>query len=267
MRVGSREPLPLPPVEMRRLVGVEDPAFFDNPDGAPALPEAGELAFGSVFDFGCGCGRIARRLIQQEPQPRSYLGIDLHAGMVRWCQEHLTPLAPQFRFLHHDVHNIGLNPRADGRDFLPFPAGDGEFDLVVAHSVFTHVLESSALAYLRECARILDPDGLVLSTWFLFDKRLFPMMQPFQNALYINEVDPTNAVIFDRAWFERVVEEAGLVVTGVVPPAVRGFAWTISLRRPGAGRVAVPLPEDDAPLGHLPPPVPTVPAYTIGRDA
>ena len=29
------------------------------------------------------------------------------------------------------------------------------------------------------------------------------MMQDFQNALYINDVDPSNAVIFDREWLRR----------------------------------------------------------------
>ena len=45
----------------------------------------------------------------------------------------------------------------------------------------------------------MRPDGWLHASWFLFDKRLFPMMQPFQNALFINETDPSNAVIFDRA--------------------------------------------------------------------
>ncbi len=44
----------------------------------------------------------------------------------------------------------------------------------------------------------MAPDGLLRSTWFLCEKRYFPMMQDFQNALYINENDTTNAVIYDR---------------------------------------------------------------------
>ena len=45
-----------------------------------------------------------------------------------------------------------------------------------------------------------SPDGVAVTTWFLFDKANFPMMQEFQNALYISDFDPTNAVIFDRTW-------------------------------------------------------------------
>ena len=35
------------------------------------------------------------------------------------------------------------------------------------------------------------------------------MMQDFQNALYINDVDPSNAVIFDREWLRRRSETPG----------------------------------------------------------
>jgi SAM-dependent methyltransferase len=255
--------LPLPPEEMRALVGVTDPALFDNPEGSNALPEAGERAYGAVFDFGCGCGRLARRLMQQQPPPARYVGIDLHAGMIRWCNAHLAPLAPQFSFVHHDVYNAGFNPGSPAA-MLDFPVEDGAFDVVVAHSVFTHVIEEAALHYLAECARILSPGGALVSTWFLFDKRPFPMMQSFQNALYINTNDPSNAVIFDREWLRAATAEAGLVVTAAWPPAIRGFHWTLRLEPAASGALGVELPEDEAPLGSLPPPVLSVPAHTIG---
>lgn len=255
--------LPIPPEDMRALVGIVDPSYFDNPTGANVLPEVGERAYGSVFDFGCGCGRLARQLIQQDPQPKRYVGIDLHAGMVRWCDANLAPHAPQFDFVHHDVRNIGLNPESLS-PHLAFPVEDDAFDVVVAHSVFTHVLEADAIHYLRECSRVLDEDGMLLSTWFLFDKAFFPMMQAFQNALYINDVDPTNAVVFDRAWLRAAAADAGLVVAGAARPEVRGFHWTIVLAPATSGHAEVPFPEDDAPLGSVPPPVLSVPAYSVG---
>ena len=146
--------LPIPPEEMRGLVGPTDPAFFDNPNGKMLYPDE---STGDVFDFGCGCGRLARQLIQQRPQPRSYVGIDLHAGMIRWCQANLR--SPQFRFEHHDVFNPGFNP-GDKPQRVDLPAEDSSCDLVIAHSVFTHILEDSALHYLAECARILRSGGI-----------------------------------------------------------------------------------------------------------
>ena len=73
-----------------------------NPSGAPIFGAAPER-FDHVLDFGCGCGRLARQMLQQLPRPRRYTGSDLHAGMIRWCNTNLAPLAPGFTFLHHDV--------------------------------------------------------------------------------------------------------------------------------------------------------------------
>jgi SAM-dependent methyltransferase len=244
--------VPMPPEVMRALVGTTDVGQFDNPTGGPVFPDLRPDA--RVFDLGCGCGRIARQLIQQRVQPAAYVGADLHPGMIRWAQENLTPVAPQFRFVHHDVENPGFNPGPDKPSTLPLPGDDAAFDLVLAWSVFTHLRESQVPAYLHECRRLLAPGGVFRSTWFLFDKAYFPMMQTFQNALYINENDLTNAVIFDRAWFQAAVADAGLVVAKATPPTVRGFAWLFDLRLAGEAE-PVTLPLDEAPLGSVPPPV------------
>jgi hypothetical protein len=63
--VGELPALPIPPPEMRKLVGVEDARLFDNPARALVYPHLPGEVFNAVFDFGCGCGRIARQLIQQ----------------------------------------------------------------------------------------------------------------------------------------------------------------------------------------------------------
>ena len=88
--------LPLPPLELRELVGVTDPEPYDNPTGAPIFDGLAADAWRTYLDFGCGCGRSARRLMQQAPRPQRYIGVDLHRGMVRWCQENLAPLADGF---------------------------------------------------------------------------------------------------------------------------------------------------------------------------
>lgn len=252
-RVG--EALPLPPVEMRALVGPTERDAFDNPNAELIYPHLEPRLYERVLDFGCGCGRLARQLVQQRPQPREYLGIDLHRAMVDWCRNELAPRAAWLRFAHHDVFNAQLNPGAGKPRMLPFPARDGAFTLVIAHSVLTHVVEDAAGHYLREVARVLRPDGALNATFFLFDKSGFPMMQEFQNALYINEGDPTNAVIFDRTWLRGVAREAGLVITQAIPPAIRGFHWTIVMRPLESEVPEIELPEDTAPLGRCPPPV------------
>jgi SAM-dependent methyltransferase len=236
---------------MRQLVGPTDESAFENLTGAPILnlPEA---RFDSVLDFGCGCGRLARQMLQQRPRPHRYIGFDLHAGMIRWCQNNLAPHARGFTFLHHDVEYSLFNPSNNKPQVRPMPAEDGSVSLLIAWSVFTHTIQAHAEYYLREAARVLRHDGELAATFFLFEKRFFPMMHDFQNALYINVEDPGNAVIFDREWLERSLRALGLGVIRAEPPTVRGFQWLLHIRRVSAKEPIISLPEDRAPFGHVP---------------
>jgi SAM-dependent methyltransferase len=257
--------LPLPPLEMRQLVGPTEEPLFDNPGGGPVFAHLQPADFEAVLDFGCGCGRLARQLIQQRPRPQRYLGIDLHLGMIQWCQRNLQPHASGFEFRHHDAFSLGLNPMGSKAP-LPFPAGRAEFSLVLAWSVFTHVNQEQAEFYLREAARVLRPDGVLLATFFLFDKGEFPMMQSFQNALFINETDPSNAVIFDRAWLLAEAQAAGLTLAHAEAPRTRGYQWLLHLRPSRPGLEGVELPPDGAPRGRRPPPLMPADAERLGRD-
>jgi SAM-dependent methyltransferase len=252
--MAVRTDIPIPPLGLRELVGLTDPSYYENPAGDLVYPYLPAGAYECVFDFGCGCGRVARQLMLQTTRPRRYLGIDIHRGMIAWCRENLTPLAPEFEFRHHDVFSPGLNPTGTAR-LARLPAEDGEFTLVQAWSVFTHLTQEQTEHYLREAARILRPDGFLHSTWFLFEKRYFPMMQDFQNTLFINDIDPTNAVIYDRDWLRDAARSAGFMLIQAFAPKVRGFQWTLVLTPARAGVTEIDLPEDDAPFGREPPPL------------
>jgi SAM-dependent methyltransferase len=252
--VAATTELPLPPLELRELVGLTDPAGWTNFTGDPIWPDLPPEAWRFYVDFGCGCGRSARRLLQQRERPRRYLGIDLNREMIAWAQANLAPADPGFSFVHHDVYSAGLNPDPRRPLVAPLPVDDGACSLMEAWSVFTHLAEAQAEWYLDEVARVLAPDGILMATWFLFDKVTFPFMQEFQNALYINEIDPTNAVVFDRAWLRAALAHRGLVIDRAAPPEVRGFAYVLRIRRIAPGVEEVELPEDDAPVGLMRPP-------------
>lgn len=227
----SLDNLPIPPLEMRELVGTTAVGAYDNPRREllfhyldPALSEA-------IFDFGCGCGRMARQLMLQRPIPKLYVGVDLHAGMIRWCQRNLQPAAPQFSFFHHDVYNPRFNPNPRRPSVAAFPVADSQFSLVNAISVFTHLTQEQAVHYLRECARILTPTGIVHASWFFFDKKDYPMLQPDTNALYVSYVDPSAAVIFDREWVRATARQFGLRICSIVPPEVHGHQWLVMMTK------------------------------------
>ena len=243
---------------MRALVGDPPLANWENPTGAPLYPEVPADSYERVLDFGCGCGRMARRLLQMRRPPSQYLGVDLHPGMVEWCRQNLAPAHPGFEFVYHAVYSAGLSPDPTLPAAAPLPAEAEAFTLIEATSVFTHLVEPQAEYYLDEVRRVIAPDGWFASSWFLFERNAFPMLQDFQNALYINELDLSNAVIFDRTWLVEALSRRGLIVAAAVPPRTRGYHWQLFVtpERPGIERVE--LPRDSAPIGSHPPPARTM---------
>ncbi len=264
----SPDSLPIPPLEMRELVGPTDLEAFDNPTGALVFdymePKLDARVYERVFDFGCGCGRLARQMMQQRPRPKQYVGIDIHQGMIRWCQRNLQTAAPNFRFFHHDVFNVRFNPKSTNST-APFPVTDERFSLVIAHSVFTHLTELQAVHYLRECARILDEDGVLYASWFVFDKKDYPMMNEYSNALYVSYEDPSAAVTFDRQWVRNAAHEAGLKIFAIAPPWVRGHQWALMMT-PRQDVSEPEFPADLAPRRSMAPPMGSGEASLIGME-
>ncbi len=222
---------PLPPPEFRRLVSHDDSIFELPCPGSRIFPYVAPDLYRSVFDFGCGCGRIARQLLVQKPRPQRYVGVDIHKRMIEWCQSNLSELDPAFRFYHHDVWNLGLGPDNTRQITAPFPVPSRESSLVIAHSVFTHLYKDQTEYYLGEFARILTDDGIARTTWFLFDRATFPMLFDFQVCLFINEIDPSNAVIYDWRWLLDLLQRHRLRVVHTIPPVVRGYQWELYLSK------------------------------------
>jgi ubiquinone/menaquinone biosynthesis C-methylase UbiE len=254
--------LPMPPLELRELVGPREPEAFDQAHHDPVFPAlTRDEQYDFVLDFGCGCGRIARRLaLAEAPMPKRYVGCDLHAGMIAWANANLAPELPGFTFVHQDVFNVGFNPDPSLPRAAPLPAEDNSVSLLIAISVFTHLTQSQTETYLDEARRVLRSDGVMHASFFLFDKAYFPMMQDFQNALYINDIDPTNAVIYDREWLLSSLDARELRISAARPPDTRGYQWEFDIVH---GRGSIEIPEDRAPFGRQPPPVVSVPPHLL----
>ncbi len=183
--------------------------------------------------------------MSQVLSPQRYVGVDIHRGMIEWCQQNLTSFDPAFEFFHHDVWNLGLGADNARQSTAPFPVESGTFSLVIAHSVFTHLYKEQAEYYLSEISRILADDGVARTTWFLFDRTTFPMLFDFQVSLYVNEVDATNAVIFDWRWLLDTFAARGLRVRHVVPAGLPGHQWEIYLeKQKGAEPHNFPMDEE-----------------------
>jgi SAM-dependent methyltransferase len=96
-----------------------------------------------ALDFGCGCGRTIRWLIERFPRT-AFWGADVDPAAVAWCERHLQA---------HFAANAALPP-------LPFPPAS--FDCVYAISVFTHLRAEHQQTWLAEFQRVLRPGGILL---------------------------------------------------------------------------------------------------------
>jgi SAM-dependent methyltransferase len=122
-----------------------------------------------VLDVGCGTGRLAAPLLDHLGPEGSYEGFDRDASRIAWCNEHIAPLHPSFRFQTVSVFNSGRQKGDLPAGELSFAYPDADFDLVFLFSVFTHMLPEGVARYLAEIARVLKPGGLSVITWFLLN--------------------------------------------------------------------------------------------------
>ncbi|HEY0394937.1 MAG TPA: class I SAM-dependent methyltransferase [Candidatus Elarobacter sp.] len=142
------------PEMIYRVSGQRDRNVFDDsavPSVESILEALVRLGRGlddvrSVYDFACGCGRIARPLLARL-RNASYAGSDIDETAIGF----LAAALPTGRFFVNGV-------------LPPLPLEDETFDLVFGWSIFTHFDESYQDAWLAELRRITRPGGSVLLT-------------------------------------------------------------------------------------------------------
>jgi SAM-dependent methyltransferase len=147
---------PLPPAALRARVGLgssrreflevgrrASASILRAFDEATAASGSGE--YGRWLDFGCGCGRVARPLIDSKRIHR-LTGVDIDRPAVSWCRRHL-------------LGEFAVSPP---RPPLEYEAG--AFDVVCAVSVFTHMAESEQDAWIVELGRVLRDGGMLVAT-------------------------------------------------------------------------------------------------------
>jgi len=147
---------PLPPDALReRVAGTSDANWFDE-SGARTVEEWRRALvvtgnrfsdFGTILDFGCGCGRALRHLEADLLPTQRLIGLDVDVQAIAW----LTASYPR-------VTSLPLTAAP------PTSLAAGSVDLVLAHSVFTHLPEDVQFLWLGELSRLLRQDGILVAS-------------------------------------------------------------------------------------------------------
>lgn len=103
--------------------------------------------FERLLDFGCGCGRFLRHLRPISNRVEIH-GTDIDPELIEWVNA-----------------NLPYASTTVGQMTPPLPYPDEHFDLVINHSVFTHLDEHHQDLWLGELRRITRPGALLMLTF------------------------------------------------------------------------------------------------------
>jgi ubiquinone/menaquinone biosynthesis C-methylase UbiE len=123
--------------------------FYEDPAVVDLITHADFYEARSVFEFGCGTGRFAERLLSGHlPSGCRYRAVDVSSTMVRLARERLV----------HWGERVGVE-RTSGS--MTVTAPDSSFDRFVASYVLDLLSEQDISSLLAEAYRVLEPGGLL----------------------------------------------------------------------------------------------------------
>lgn len=180
---GKDVPFP-PPSLMERIALSTDEVYFlaTGIHGANDLLACTEVEkVRTVLDWGCGCGRLTRHVMDRLPHAELH-GVDIDEECITWLRDN------QPRGSFHLC-------RADE----PLSFDEGFFDLILATSMFTQISIAQQEKWIPELARVLAPDGTLLATTHGHDAARF-----FHQPLILDAL--VQEGVFDGVGSEYVAE-------------------------------------------------------------
>ncbi len=224
---------PLPPLWLRRHTGPVSRFESAARETAQFLDGLGLVGPDAhVLDIGCGAGAMVPELARRLGPGGRYVGFDVHAPSIEWCRNHYAK-DPRLAFCLAKIASAYGSAEGPAATSFRFPIEDAEATLILAKSVFTHLLAPEAAHYLAETRRTLKPGSAAVVTAFLFEggaerralvRRAFPFASDDGTFRWRLRARPSAAVAYERSAFERIVHEAGLRIQWMSPGYFPGSA-------------------------------------------
>jgi SAM-dependent methyltransferase len=126
----------------------------------------------TILDAGCGCGRVAIHLLDYLNDGGEYYGFDISPEPIFWCAENISQSFHNFHFTHLDVKKKLYNPAGQYQlKEITLPYSENMFDVICAHSLFTHMLPDEMEHYLSEYSRIIRRNGVFYASYYLMNDK------------------------------------------------------------------------------------------------
>jgi SAM-dependent methyltransferase len=218
-----------PPTHLRRAVG------------ATAVPDASSMHYlllmkmamgakssSNILDIGCGCGLLEQALAKYVTTGR-VVGIDIHMPSIEWATRNISSRHPNIGFTHSDIYNAAYWPAGKisaAEFFQQFDAGP--FDIIVAKSLFTHMLIDELNIYFNAIAKNLAAGGKGILSFFLLNDyqkllqeegkgafKLFPILSGDPYSVKRRSA-PSAAVGYDESFIRQLLGECRLNCTDII---------------------------------------------------
>jgi SAM-dependent methyltransferase len=212
-----------PPIHLRRQVGCLGDIGGGGSEFVSYLKLLAGLEAGhSVWDVGCGCGFLELAL-EEAAWTGRLVGTDIHRPSIEWAQRTIAKRRPDFRFVHSDIRHAAYWP-AGALSAQQWLSGfDGrDFDVVVAKSLFTHMLPDELDLYLDAISTRLTARGAALITCFLLNptqdalgaSNQIRFTRPAAGSVYGVRylAAPTAAVAYDEPYLTERLRQHGLTI-------------------------------------------------------
>ena len=159
---------------MRDWIGAGDPVKIGLANRELVRRMTGMARDARVLDFGCGLGRTALALLGDPNFRGQVVGVDIVPQMVEFCRRIIGDKFRNSEFYCTDAINLAYEKLKSTSNLVvteaDFFGGQAEKnDIVLAFSVFTHLVEADAVRSLKLLATALKPRGSALISVYILD--------------------------------------------------------------------------------------------------